>query len=112
MTLAEFLLARLADDQERAEYVQRQIEGQWPDPEPWRLSWHDEYDLLCIEPSRALAEVAAKKKIVNDAVGWVDGDHGGTYSEKMARHLYDRTLRLLALAYADHPDFQQEWRTL
>lgn len=63
-TLSEFLLARIADDEERARFVAAQVEhAGWSPFEPWALSWHDEYDLLCIEPSRALAECAAKRRI-------------------------------------------------
>lgn len=114
MTLTDFLLARIAEDEERAEFVRRQNEGPWNRPlEPWKLSWHDEYDLLCIEPSRALAECEAKRAIIDrcerDMVA--DGESVSGYdivahTDALARD----TLEFLALPYADHPDYDEAWR--
>lgn len=96
--LVEFLRARLDEDEERARFVQRE-RGDRHEIESWRLSCHDEYDLLCIEPSRALAEVAAKRRIIDEGDDRYDGadEHW-------------RVLALLALPYADHPDYDEEWR--
>jgi hypothetical protein len=97
LTLTAFLLARIAEDEERAQFVARQIGAQKPF-EPWLLSWHDEYDLLCIEPSRALAECEAKRKIVE----WAETSSGEWYWESV--------LNPLAAVYADHPDYDENWR--
>lgn len=116
MTITEFILARVAEDEERAQFVARQIEGNnWTPHEPWRLSWHDEYDLLCIEPSRALVECEAKRRIVEL--------HDGSHECSTYDHTGDidnctwclntedcSTMRLLAAIWADHPDFREEWR--
>lgn len=116
MTLTEFLLARIAEDEERANFVQRQIEGNNQTPfEPWMLSWHDEYDLLCIEPSRALAECRAKGRIVAFAMEFrkaADKEADPVrklLGEAMAESAED-ALASIAMAYADHPDFREEWR--
>lgn len=109
MSITEFLLARIAEDEERAEFVARQIEGNnWTPPsEPWMLSWHDEYDLLCIEPSRALADCEAKRRIVEEARNYspelAEGDNG--------EWALDMAVRALASVYADHPDYRDEWKS-
>jgi len=115
ITLAEFLLARFTDDLERAEFVSRQRPDGTGDLEPWRLSWHDEYDLLCIEPSRAIAEVEAKRKIVAlhtcpcpDDCGECGACSGAHMSDPVPAPC--DTLKLLALPYAGHPDHREEWR--
>ena len=98
MTITEFLLARVADDEERARFVDSQHDEwarrqRW---EPWRLSWQDEYDLLCIDPARAIAECEAKRRIVEMHSAALSGSR--------------RTLAILATVYADHPDYNEAWR--
>lgn len=113
--LVTFLRARLDEDDDRARLVQREREGRaWPDPEPWRLSWQDEYDLLCIDPSRALAEVDAKRRILQEHR---DDDYGDCLGcgmsamEEMRNGIDDcPTLLALALPYAGHPDYRDEWK--
>ena len=112
MTLTEFLLARIAEDETAARdrdqdapihtvgcfYYDNDIS-----PMQWRASHCD------CEPevkARALAECEAKRRIV--------GLHGGDYDGECLSpaHLDGpcRTLQSLALPYADHPDFRDEWR--
>ena len=93
--LAAFLTACLDNDEERARFVAGELRPSWEAPEAWRLSWQDEYDLLCIEPSRALREIAAKRAIVKSLTDRPESN--GT-----------EILRLLASAYADHPDYSPE----
>jgi hypothetical protein len=82
MTLTEFLLARIADD---AALAKLSIAGHWRA----RL--------------RVLAECAAKRAIVE-------------YAQECDRMLgaepviADHFLRILAVPYADHPDYREEWR--
>lgn len=103
--LVEFLKARLDDDGERAQFVQReQGDRSRYEIEPWRLSWHDEYDLLCIEPSRALADVDGKRRIIEQYEASVR--RNGPYLSKDL----ERILRLLALPYASHPEYDESWR--
>lgn len=103
--LAEFLRARLDHDEERARFVQREQGDRraW-ETEAWRLSWHDEYDLLCIEPSRALAEVESKRRLMDDHSG---PDIGFCQCNADCPC---PTLRLLAFPYASHPAYLEEWR--
>lgn len=111
-SLTEFLLARIAEDEERAQFVARQIEGSNYTPfEQWKLSWHDEYDLLCVEPSRALAECEAKRRIVED-FEVLHADYRVTHDPTTeARRLQARiAMAHLAAVYADHPDYREEWK--
>lgn len=104
LTLTEFLLARIAEDERDADSWRRTeaflayptVEGDFLiDPKPWL---------------RVLAECEAKRRIVelHHRVkplfgGWSCGiclDNGGVDC---------RTLRALALPYADHPDYRDEW---
>lgn len=66
------------------------------------------------DPTRVLAEVDAKRRILDEVVpevagleARIDGEWGvGTVTTDGAD---DMLLRLLALPYANHPDYQTEW---
>ncbi|MEW2108684.1 DUF6221 family protein [Streptomyces albidoflavus] len=74
------------------------------------------------DPARVLAEVEAKRRIMGlhpVIGGWEDeGGHDlglgceccGHSEEYSDRGGWCETLRLLAAAYADHPDYREEWR--
>jgi hypothetical protein len=81
MTLTEFLTARLDEDEADA----RDDDGS---PTPIGM-W---------DPDRVLAEVAAKRAIVDKATD---------YDERWA---LDEVLRHIAAPYADHPDYDEAWR--
>jgi hypothetical protein len=58
------------------------------------------------DPARVLAECEAKRQVVEDmSFYWREYPEG-----LAARELADRTLTRLAVPYADHPDFREEWR--
>jgi hypothetical protein len=69
---------------------------------------------------RVLAECAAKRRVAEDYLGMreiaknIARERGDQDGEAMvARNIYaglDMALRSLALPYADHPDFNAEWR--
>ncbi|MBO1337269.1 DUF6221 family protein [Streptomyces sp. VRA16 Mangrove soil] len=65
----------------------------------------------CDVPARVLREVDAKRKIVNLMSGLLatadGGAEAGPYGGLGAA---EDTLHLLALAYADRPGFNEEWR--
>jgi len=104
VTLAEFLLARIADDEAAARVVMREDERHpWGDralspvsveriPDEVRGylggTWGEHFARW--DPARVLAECDAKRRIVTEC-GWVT------------------VMQLLALPYADHPDFRDEW---
>ena len=111
MTLTEFLLARIAEDEARA--------------------LHDDLNDLCDDPggdggpSRVLAECAAKRRIVEEYEGhrgsvmayrsprWRDAmneQDRREWSKAEARHrVAEDMARALASVYAGHPDYRPEW---
>jgi hypothetical protein len=98
MTLTEFLLWRIAVDEDRhafrdlAEVFRARGEGLVA-------------DFLDKEEARALAECEAKRRIVSvlDAVLAQSRNHE-------QRQNAETTLRHLAAVYSDHPDYREEWR--
>lgn len=119
MTLTEFLLARIAEDETAARAIQgdegtnlagvwhfhhADYEGEWPVPGaevtctsdtghydiPQWARWAERHN-----PARVLAECEAKRRIVADLADIEDGPY---------------LLGLLAIPYADHPDFNPAWR--
>jgi len=107
VTLAEFLLARIAEDEALAQVA---TPGQWerdsgwsitaPPPEGWSGPYvvvetkqrNDAEFIASHNPARVLAECEAKRRIV------------GLISSPGPQ-----ALRLFALPYAAHPDYRQEW---
>ena len=101
MTLTEFLLARIAED------------------EAWGLYRSGDYatrptapsTLDGADPSRVLSECHAKRRIVED---FEESDHQlGIHRTPFVEGR--RFAALLAVArvaetYADHPDYQREWK--
>ena len=114
--LADFLLARIAEDEavakraveDGAEYLAYDNGSTGHD---W-LSESGEYD-----PARVLAECEAKRRIVglhtgqHECVGEKYGDpQACIYVSPGFMHEDDPTLRLLALPYAGHPEYDERWR--
>lgn len=131
MTLTEFLLARINEDETLAQdaicpcggpactielgwYHQDELtERMTDDDEPGRTVPH----ILHWSPNRVMAECDVKRRIVDIHQG------AGGYSNLTAASClmcgwvgeYDEdwpceTIKALALPYADHPDYQQEWK--
>jgi hypothetical protein len=140
-TLTEFLLARIAEDEQVArDFV---LEGPW---QAWALTDNrgperdDEYAQLTIGAARVLAECEAKRRIVEWHKNWPVLAQGPTTFESVAvppseENLVFRAssqiawlteqkyreqfgaepptspiLAMLALPYADHPDYDESWR--
>lgn len=86
MTLAEFLTARLDEDEAAA----REVSRRWP--------W---------DPARVLADVAAKRAIVAKWHSLAEqADHPTIGAHCTGVGL---TLHLLAQPYSSHPDFDPAW---
>jgi hypothetical protein len=111
-TLAEFLLARIDED----EAEQRWTDGRAFLEDYHGREWHrGECESLtdnagpcdCGLPARVLAECAAKRRIVAGTWGRADDLPG--VGEGMSR-AFDFAAKMLAQPYADHPDFRDEWR--
>jgi hypothetical protein len=112
-TLADFLLARVAEDEAAAGdafyegqhwYAEEEGVSRWPgDDTVWDADRkRDAQHVVRWQPARVLAECEAKRRIVE--LDWRGDDSGP------AQLLQEDVLRLLALSYADHPDYRQEWR--
>lgn len=112
--LVAFLRARLEDDEERA-FAAR---AQWDD-EDARQEWNDLPEASFaharnLDPARVLREVEAKRRILDryeDAVvRREDPDHSQLAAQVQIQEYADWVIPLLAVPYADHPDYRQEWR--
>ncbi|MCT9092864.1 DUF6221 family protein [Streptomyces sp. ASQP_92] len=99
------------------------------DAEGWMsgISRHEAFDayLQDIQPARALADIEAKRQLLEALLSeghavlrpggstqiYCDADYGADGCCDCGRdERLDRLIRLLALPYADHPDYRQEWR--
>ena len=92
MTITEFLLARIAEDERHAR----------------KLAETDRRPVLALaitanHPQRVLAECEAKRRIVERAGFLIDEPDG-------LGNLCEGILTDLAAIYADHPDYREEWR--
>lgn len=132
MTLVEFLLARIFEDEAVALRVQSR-QGDHPQPMGGYDCW-EEYDLLYVSPVRVLTECEAKRAIVATVGGWqhvmvedcwyscaATYGSGADYAccdDGRADSGCDCGLDVrvssilgpLAVAYANHPDYRDEWR--
>ena len=113
MTLTEFLLARIAEDEDHARWAQEGIDNQA------RLGIVLATALThpdAMSPARVLAECEAKRRLVElhdkphehpcGRLEWI----GYRATERVEEDHGCRTLGLLALPYADHDDYRDEWR--
>jgi len=121
MTLTEFLLARISEDEARAHYALSRGDGgaleyggQWYGAIQHAKRW---------EPARVLAECAAKRAIVAEHQPYSDGYwrtegtcvccvdfHADMDCENKPWPC--PTLRALAAVYAERDGFQEEWAPL
>ncbi len=121
MTLAEFLLARIAEDEEVAKRAAFGYGPAWmsetDDAEGWSVVHADgQRDMVGCEdgdvirhiarhdPARVLAECDAKRRIVEEWQAAADNE-----DEPYANGLESACL-LLALPYAAHSDYDEAWR--
>lgn len=127
ITLAEFLLARIAEDEQDL----REARGIADMPEWWAPpAWSRERGLAECAVKRAVVETQASSRIVHrrkpwhseafspyhfhllDEVGNViaEGDEAHRLFDEHSDPVTDTpVLRILAQVYADHPDYQPDW---
>lgn len=118
LTLTNFLLARIAEDEQNATALAKEL-GRWgreralngPDGSQGSIA------VTAIEgsasaPERVLTECEAKRRIVDLHQAVWAGDGPVTYNSRLEgqQWAYERGLRALALPYADHPDYDKAWR--
>jgi len=89
MTLVEFLSARLDEDAQMAEYGCDGV---------------GEYSRCALMSDRFEADWKAKRRIV-DLITFPSGGVRAPFGPEQ-----EAVLRYLAEVYADHPDYQEEWR--
>jgi hypothetical protein len=135
MTLDEFLLARIAEDEEAMGriagrqwfacddgHVQEPEfdDRDWDDPNAEaRLPNHHNSWALVLDPARVLAECEAKRQIVQgyrDTSEMVEqlaraGRDEEAQAVRYGRLGIESALSALALPYGDHPDYHEEWRS-
>ncbi|MFB4306766.1 DUF6221 family protein [Actinomadura sp. GTD37] len=123
MDLVEFLRARLARDEQIARDCASAPWRAAPsgtvgvdtgDPAHVAKAENDAYaeHIARHDPARTLAEAAARRQIVDDyeKTAWILGQGGRTPDLEAAQSVRESVLRLLALPYATHPAYQEEWR--
>jgi hypothetical protein len=114
MELTEFLLARIAEDEEGARRGMPERLADFRPSEPY--SYDDEYSDVTMSCGRALAECEAKRRIVelhqghHECVGVKFRARRTVLVAPGYQFANDPTLALLALPYADHPDYDKSWR--
>jgi len=99
MTLTEFLLARIAEDEAVARWGRLVDDPSDPDSATKILRW---------DHARLIAEREVKRRIV--ALHSAESGQHPDFCGHDLRELPCPTLRFLALPYADHPDYQPEWK--
>lgn len=120
MTLTEFLLARIAEDEADARAASTGHVWTWDDDhETLSSDAQTQFGRECIidteganppgpapgahiarwDPDRVLAECEAKRRIMEDATN----QHTSCVE-------LDWVVQVLASVYADHPDYREEWR--
>lgn len=118
-TLVEFLLARLDEDEAVAAEVPL---ARGTGHTLWVLEDDYNHATLCVDPARVLAEVAAKRRTIElhhhrgarehecPAWKWRDPDYPEDPAERETGWAIECvTIRLLALPYAEHEAYRQEW---
>jgi hypothetical protein len=117
MTLTEFLLARTAEDEAVALGLlakhSRQYQHSGPAAEVWSDSDDNEVEGVSLSPTRMVAECEARRRIVeHHGQSVVEGDLCSICTEvgPDAQGWPCLTLRLLALPYSDHEDYDEAWR--
>lgn len=76
------------------------------------LDWETQDHIARHDPARVLADVAAKRAIVDAFVEYRDelaGAPGAEMRDVGRMEGLEEAVRHLAAVYADHPDYDQEW---
>jgi len=96
--LVDFLRARLDEDEKDASH-NAGLHAEWA----YESGDGEGYLPTFSGPTadRVLAEVEPKRRIIEWAIEYMEGDYA-PWNETC--------LQLLALPYADHPDYRDEWR--
>jgi hypothetical protein len=107
--LADFLLARIDEDELAAQRVEQRDNFEQPIT---TLTGAEIFDArgVMFPTARVLAECEAKRRIVEEHGPWTPEDeYCAAHDGRMTQNECP-TLRALALPYADHEGFREEWR--
>lgn len=105
MTIEDFLLARIADDEAVASdkplgaFFERHTMD-------YRASEADGFGYVWTSRDRVLAECAAKRQIIDFCAETLEDSSGGYTSGAL---LAEHVLSAMAAVYANHPDYRQDW---
>ena len=100
MTLTDVLLSRIVEDEGDARSLGGELRG---------ASWQDGAGT----PERVLAECEAKRRIISLHALMEHERTASLLSRVITPSVLvgmGAVLRILALPYADHPDYREEWR--
>jgi hypothetical protein len=107
MEIAEFLLARIAEDEAAAREGQVAKLPFWVGQIMGRSGSESAPRYVNrFNPARVLAECEAKRRIVEELGDFGDGHVWASGEASRA----ETALQALASVYADHPDFDPEWK--
>jgi len=118
MTLTEFLLARIDEDEAvvlRAFEATNELFGRGGETDTGIDVVYDSAGpFVGVGNERMVAEIAAKRIIIASEVaahvGRRDEYKDSATFDAIASRVNTRALRALAVIYADHPDYREEWR--
>jgi hypothetical protein len=126
MTLTEFLMARISEDEARARDAFYEGQRWIPEEEAVVAADRDLDAILFLDrrrdavhaarwsPARVLAECEAKRRIVETAQRTQASleSRRAPANDAINGHVlaYRDVVRQLAVIYADHPDYRKEWR--
>lgn len=108
MSIMEFLLARIAEDEALAKSRPDSHFYVLPD-DGYEMAGIGPGYVLAAAPARVLAECSAKREILDDHAPYYEGSDlcGGHDGRHTVEQCYLR--RVMAGVYADHPDFDPAW---
>lgn len=113
MNLTEFLLARIAEDEAVGQSERDWMRDRYPgesDNQAHELQV-DSDGWVNISAGRVLFECYAKRRIVHEHGPLNVHPDDPTFCSACEHTRFPcRTLRLLAIPYATHPDYREEWR--
>ena len=110
MTLTEFLLARITEDEAVAKDAGADAMMGWR-WKAWPRDAYDEIQATVIANSRrVLAECEAKRRIVELHEAWPVPIETPYRKRFGSEHPTAPMLAAMAVVYADHQDFREEWR--
>jgi hypothetical protein len=123
MTLTEFLLARIAEDETVARATLASFDPLDWSGDGWEDAWHMQgpvdgpsgYGSLVVDPQRVLAQCQAIRAAIEAAWGdhlRIEGEWGMCkgQEELEAANDYPDVVAALGSIYAGHPDYDETWR--